>query len=149
MLNKPVEEVIMEGGKVVGIKSEGEVARCKFVIGDPSYFPGKVRQVGHVVRTICFLDHPIPNTNNSESCQIILPQKQIGRKSGTLFIHDCEVSIAFSGFLFFFQFFFLAHLFVRVRRHLHLGCLLFPQRVRQGQVRRHCVHDRGDQQPRG
>merc|ERR1711879_1044031 len=74
------EEVIMEGGKVVGIKSEGEVARCKFVIGDPSYFPGKVRQVGHVVRTICFLDHPIPNTNNSESCQIILPQKQIGRK---------------------------------------------------------------------
>lgn len=81
MLNKPVEEVIMEGGKVVGIKSEGEVARCKFVIGDPSYFPGKVRQVGHVVRTICFLDHPIPNTNNSESCQIILPQKQVGRKS--------------------------------------------------------------------
>jgi len=81
MLNKPVEEVIMEGGKVVGIKSEGEVARCKFVIGDPSYFPGKVRQVVHVVRTICFLDHPIPNTNNSESCQIILPQKQIGRKS--------------------------------------------------------------------
>lgn len=81
MLNKPVEEVIMEGGKVVGIKSEGEVARCKFVIGDPSYFPNKVRQVGHVVRTICFLDHPIPNTNNSESCQIILPQKQIGRKS--------------------------------------------------------------------
>jgi len=71
----------MEGGKVVGIKSEGEVARCKFVIGDPSYFPNKVRQVGHVVRTICFLDHPIPNTNNSESCQIILPQKQIGRKS--------------------------------------------------------------------
>jgi Rab GDP dissociation inhibitor len=81
MLNKPVEEVVMEGGKVVGIKSEGEVARCKFVIGDPSYFPNKVRQVGHVVRTICFLDHPIPNTNNSESCQIILPQKQIGRKS--------------------------------------------------------------------
>jgi len=81
MLNKPVEEVIMEGGQVVGIKSEGEVARCKFVIGDPSYFPNKVRQVGHVVRTICFLDHPIPNTNNSESCQIILPQKQIGRKS--------------------------------------------------------------------
>lgn len=81
MLNKPVEDVVMEGGKVVGIKSEGEVARCKFVIGDPSYFPSKVRQVGHVVRTICFLNHPIPNTNNSESCQIILPQKQVGRKS--------------------------------------------------------------------
>lgn len=81
MLNKPVEEIVMEGGKVIGVKSEGEIARCKFVIGDPSYFPQKVRQVGHVVRTICFLDHPIPNTNNSESCQIILPQKQVGRKS--------------------------------------------------------------------
>lgn len=25
MLNKPVEEIVMEGGKVVGVKSEGEV----------------------------------------------------------------------------------------------------------------------------
>jgi len=81
MLAKPVEEIVMEGGKVVGVKSEGEVARCKFVIGDPSYFPKKVQQVGQVVRTICFLDHTIPNTNNSESCQIIIPQKQIGRRS--------------------------------------------------------------------
>jgi len=81
MLNKPIDEIVMEGGKVVGVKSEGEVARCKFVIGDPSYFQGKVRQHGSVVRTICFLDHPIPNTNNSESCQLIIPQKQCGRKS--------------------------------------------------------------------
>jgi len=81
MLNKPIDEIVMEGGKVVGVKSEGEVARCKFVIGDPSYFQNKVRQHGSVVRTICFLDHPIPNTNNSESCQVIIPQKQIGRKS--------------------------------------------------------------------
>lgn len=81
MLNKPIDEIVMEGGKVVGVKSEGEVARCKFVIGDPSYFSNKVRQQGSVVRTICFLDHPIPNTNNSESCQVIIPQKQCGRKS--------------------------------------------------------------------
>lgn len=25
MLNKPVEEIVMEGGHVVGVKSEGEV----------------------------------------------------------------------------------------------------------------------------
>jgi len=81
MLNKPFEGLEKEGGKVVGVKSEGEVARCKFVIGDPSYFSDKVKQVGQVVRTICFLDHPIPNTNNSESCQVIIPQKQVGRKS--------------------------------------------------------------------
>jgi len=81
MLNKPFEGVVMEGGKVVGIKSEGEVARCKFVIGDPSYFPEKVKQVGSVVRSINILDHPVANTNNAESTQIIIPQKQVGRKS--------------------------------------------------------------------
>lgn len=26
MLNKPIEEIIMEGGKVVGVKSDGEVS---------------------------------------------------------------------------------------------------------------------------
>jgi len=33
-----------------------------------------------VGRCIAILDHPIPGTNNSESCQIILPMSQIGRK---------------------------------------------------------------------
>jgi len=81
MLNKPIEEIVMEGGKVVGVRSEGEVARCNLVIGDPSYFPRKVEQVGQVVRSICIMDHPIPDTKNSESCQIIIPQKQVGRNS--------------------------------------------------------------------
>jgi len=81
MLNKPFEAVIKEGGKVVGVRAEGEVARCKFVIGDPSYFPDKVKQVGSVVRSINIMDHPIPNTNNAESTQVIIPQKQVGRKS--------------------------------------------------------------------
>lgn len=31
MLDKPVDELVMEGGKVVGVKSGGEVARCKQV----------------------------------------------------------------------------------------------------------------------
>jgi len=34
-----------------------------------------------VVRCICILSHPIPETNESESCQIIIPQKQVGRNS--------------------------------------------------------------------
>lgn len=29
MLNKPVDEIVMEGGHVVGVKSEGEVQRKK------------------------------------------------------------------------------------------------------------------------
>jgi Rab GDP dissociation inhibitor len=81
MLNKPCDQVIVEGGVVTGVKSEGEVAKCDFVIGDPSYFPERVEKVGDVVRAICILDHPIPDTDKSDSCQIILPQKQIGRKS--------------------------------------------------------------------
>lgn len=31
MLDKPVEEIIYEDGKVVGVKSGGEIARCKQV----------------------------------------------------------------------------------------------------------------------
>jgi Rab GDP dissociation inhibitor len=79
MLNKPVDGVVMENGRVVGVQSEGEIVRCNAVIGDPSYFPDKVEQVGEIVRIIGILDHPIPNTNDSESCQIIIPQGQVGR----------------------------------------------------------------------
>uniref|UniRef100_A0A0V0J8Z9 Rab GDP dissociation inhibitor n=1 Tax=Schistocephalus solidus TaxID=70667 RepID=A0A0V0J8Z9_SCHSO len=86
MLNKPFDGFVMENGKVVGVKSEGEVARCKQVICDPSYAPDLVRKVGRVVRAICILDHPIPNTADALSCQIILPQNQIGRK------HDIYIS---------------------------------------------------------
>ena len=35
-----------------------------------------------VVRAICILDHPIANTKEAPSCQIIIPQKQVGRKFG-------------------------------------------------------------------
>jgi RAB protein geranylgeranyltransferase component A len=48
MLDKPVEEIVYEGGKVVGVKSQGELAKCDYVIGDPSYFSDKVKKVGQV-----------------------------------------------------------------------------------------------------
>uniref|UniRef100_A0A8C1MKU9 Rab GDP dissociation inhibitor n=1 Tax=Cyprinus carpio TaxID=7962 RepID=A0A8C1MKU9_CYPCA len=81
MLNKPVDEIVMEGGHVVGVKSEGEVARCKQLICDPSYIPDRVHKVGQVIRVICVLSHPIKNTNDANSCQIIIPQNQVNRKS--------------------------------------------------------------------
>jgi len=81
MLSKPVDKVIYENGVAVGVESQGEIAKCKFVVGDPSYFPDKVKKVGQVVRAICIISHPVPNTNNSESCQIIMPAKQVNRKS--------------------------------------------------------------------
>lgn len=52
------------------------------VIADPSYFPDRVKEVGKVVRAICILDHPIPQTNNSLSCQLIIPASQCNRKNG-------------------------------------------------------------------
>lgn len=77
MLSKPDAKVVYEEGKAVGVESEGQTARASFVVGDPSYFPDKVIRTSKVVRAICILSHPIPNTDNSHSVQIILPQKQV------------------------------------------------------------------------
>jgi len=90
MLNKPIQEVVYEDGVVVGVKSEGEVAKCKFVIGDPSYFPDKVKKVGQVARQICVLNHPVANTNNATSCQIIIPAT---KSSGSQRKNDVYISV--------------------------------------------------------
>ncbi|KAG8364156.1 hypothetical protein BUALT_Bualt19G0097600 [Buddleja alternifolia] len=82
MLNKPQCKVEFDGsGKAIGVTSEGETAKCKKVVCDPSYLPNKVQKVGKVARAICIMSHPIPETNESHSAQVILPQKQLGRKS--------------------------------------------------------------------
>eukprot|EP00730_Choanoeca_flexa_P000403 TRINITY_DN10185_c0_g3_i1.p1 TRINITY_DN10185_c0_g3~~TRINITY_DN10185_c0_g3_i1.p1 ORF type:complete len:444 (+),score=115.63 TRINITY_DN10185_c0_g3_i1:50-1381(+) len=81
MLAKPIEEIVYEDGKVVGVKSEGETAKAPLVIGDPSYFEDQVEEAGRVVRAICLMDHPIPNTSDTVSCQIIIPGNQADRKN--------------------------------------------------------------------
>jgi len=87
MLNKPVSEIVYgEDGKVIGVKdTEGVTAKTKQVICDPSYVANdtsKVKQVGRILRGIAILSHPIPNTSDAESCQIIIPFHQLpGRKS--------------------------------------------------------------------
>jgi len=85
MLNKPIENIEVKDG-MVHVTSEGETVKGKIVVGDPSYFPNRVKKVGQVVRAICLLEHSIQNTNNSLSCQIILPQSQCNRK------HDIYIS---------------------------------------------------------
>ncbi|XP_072995059.1 guanosine nucleotide diphosphate dissociation inhibitor At5g09550 [Typha latifolia] len=90
MLNKPQCKVeFNENGKAYGVTSEGETARCKKVVCDPSYLPAKVKKVGRVARAICIMSHPIPDTNDSHSVQIILPQKQLGRKSD-MYVFCCS-----------------------------------------------------------
>ncbi|KAI9843100.1 MAG: Rab GDP dissociation inhibitor alpha [Thelocarpon superellum] len=92
MLNTNVDEIIYDGSKAAGIKAtmkergdEGEgmtfTTKAKKILGDPSYFPGKVQVVGHVLRAICILTHPVANTDNSDSAQLIIPQSQVGRKN--------------------------------------------------------------------
>lgn len=86
MLQKNIEQIVVEDGKFVGVKSDGEVARAKAVIGDPSYFSDKVKKAGSVVRIICILNHPIPNTGDADSIQLVIPQNQVNRK------HDIYVA---------------------------------------------------------
>lgn len=102
MLNTNIDEIEMEGGKVSGIKAtmkeksdEGEgmkfSTKTKKILGDPSYFPGKVQVVGHLLKAICILTHPVAHTDNSDSAQLIIPQSQVGRKNGRSFTRNCHI----------------------------------------------------------
>ncbi|KAI0525914.1 rab GDP-dissociation inhibitor [Xylaria bambusicola] len=91
MLNTSVDEVLYEGDKAVGIKATMGSAdspeklsfetKTDMILGDPSYFSNKVKVVGHVLKAICILKHPLAGTNDSDSCQLIIPQSQVGRKN--------------------------------------------------------------------
>jgi len=89
MLNKPIDEILYDAdGKVTGVRSGNEVARCKKLLADPTYFLGtnKIRKVGQVAKAICILSHPIPDTSDADSCQIIIPQKQIPERKSDIYI---------------------------------------------------------------
>lgn len=102
MLDKQVDEIVLdeETGKFAGVRCGEETVKADMVIGDPSYFRDnvggkgdkskpKVRETGKVVRAICILKHPIPNTDNTDSVQLIIPQNQVNRKHD---IYIAEVS---------------------------------------------------------
>jgi Rab GDP dissociation inhibitor len=101
MLNTNIDEVKYENGKVSGIratmKERGEEGdgmkfetKCSKILADPSYFPEKAKVVGHLIKAICILNHPIDKTDNSDSVQLILPQSQVGRK------HDIYIAMVSS-----------------------------------------------------
>ena len=84
MLNRDVDEILFdENGNFRGIKSQGEEAYGKILITEPSYVEKlkKVKPTGQVIRRICILNHTVPNTKDVDSCQIIIPQKQVNRKN--------------------------------------------------------------------
>lgn len=88
MLNTQVDEILMEDGKVTGIRSGDQTAKAPLVICDPSYTMDAdgqskfVKPIGKVIRAICLMNHPIPHTNDAQSIQIILPAKQLGKTTG-------------------------------------------------------------------
>lgn len=98
MLNTDVDEFLYDGGKVSGIKAtmkeKGDdgpgmkfETKCKKILADPSYFSGKARVTGHLLKAICILNHPVASTDNSDSLQLIIPQSQVGRKHGKFMSH--------------------------------------------------------------
>ncbi|MDP2439013.1 MAG: hypothetical protein Q8P67_24980 [archaeon] len=70
-------------GKFVGVKADGQLVKARFVVGDPSYFPDKVKKVGQVVRCINILKGTINNTKEADSAQVIVPQKPTKRRNDT------------------------------------------------------------------
>lgn len=83
MLNKPINQVVYEDGKVTGVEdADGTVAKCSMVIADPSYFEDsdKVENKGRVARAIVLLDHPLDGVDG-DSCHIVLPASDCDRKS--------------------------------------------------------------------
>ena len=80
MLDTPIDNIVYgSDGRVCGVQSRERMARGKAIFTDPTYVLDKVRLVHHVVRCICLLDHPIPSTNSNDSCQVIIPQRQLNR----------------------------------------------------------------------
>lgn len=101
MLNTDVDEFTYDGGKVTGIratmKEKGDSSpglkfetKAKKILADPSYFPGKARVTGHLLKAICILNHPVASTDNSDSLQLIIPQSQVGRT------HDIYIAVVSS-----------------------------------------------------
>lgn len=94
MLNVDFDSFIMDGEseRVCGVRvKDGQEFLCrKGVICDPSYAPDRVCLSQRVIRAICLLDHCVQSTN-VDSCQVIVPQKQLKRH------HDIYMTCLSSG----------------------------------------------------
>ena len=92
MLDTPIDEVLYDETdgvkKFAGVVTKEGTAKAPIVIADPTYFPEKVKKTGaRVIRAMCILEHPVPNTGDTDSVQIIIPQNQVGRK------HDIYIAV--------------------------------------------------------
>jgi len=87
MLNQNIQGVILDDDKKVkGVQDGEKVAFAPKVICHPRYMidsgrKDKIKITGRVIRAICIINKPIDKTSETKSCQIIIPQRQTGRKS--------------------------------------------------------------------
>ena len=67
MLNTHIDEILFnDDGKVKGVRVGENTATAPIVICDPSYTTeDRLKPTGKVIRAICLLDHPIPETNDA------------------------------------------------------------------------------------
>ena len=83
--NCDVEDILYdEDNKFKGIKtSKGKYIYGSILISEPSYMTkfNKVEEKNRVIRRICLMNHPIPDIGECDSCQIIIPQTQTGKKN--------------------------------------------------------------------
>ena len=66
-------------------RSAPQTIQAKAIIGDPSYFPDRVRLANKIVRCVCICSSPVQvlpkGYETAASCQIIIPQSEFKRKN--------------------------------------------------------------------
>lgn len=84
MLGTPIKKINFNNlGKFESIVyNDDKIAYANMILGDPSYFPDKVKSVGKVARCIAIMDHPIKTgVDDGGSMQIIIPQSELKRNN--------------------------------------------------------------------
>ncbi len=81
MLNRQIDGFAYNSDKSIsGIRCQGVLVKAPIVIADPTYALDMCVSVAKIIRVYCILNHPISCTDGSNSCQIVLPFRQIGRR---------------------------------------------------------------------
>lgn len=82
ILEKEIDRLCRdENGFINGVFIDSSFISCSFMIGSPLYFGDVCFSMEKITRAICILNHPIPNTAETDSAQIIIPQGQLNRKN--------------------------------------------------------------------
>ncbi|KAK2094393.1 hypothetical protein P7K49_028131 [Saguinus oedipus] len=91
MLTKPIREIIVQNGKVIGVTSEAEIACCRQLICDPSCVKDQVEREGN--QTSFALLEPVEQKFVSISDLLVL--KDLGTESQIFISHTYDATTHF------------------------------------------------------